>query len=52
MLDNNSENYTHFGLTATYEVSETISFAVDTSALRSNVVDRTSSRLFFLIRIP
>ena len=52
MLDNNSESYTHFGLTATYEVSETISFAVDTSALRSNVVDRTSARLFFLIRIP
>jgi len=52
LLDNESENYTHFGLTATYEVSETVSFAVDTSALRSDVVDRTSARLFFLVRIP
>ena len=52
MLDNNSENYTHFGLTATYEVSEAVSFAANTSALRSNVVDRTSARLFLLIRMP
>ncbi len=52
MLDNNSESYTHFGLTAAYEVSETINFAAETSALRSNVVDRTSARLFLLIRIP
>jgi tetratricopeptide (TPR) repeat protein len=52
MLDNNSENYTHFGVTATYEVSETIHFAAETSALRSSVVDRTGARLFFLIRIP
>ena len=52
MLDNESENYTLFGLTASYELSETISLAVDTSSLRSDVVDRTSARLFFLIRIP
>jgi predicted Zn-dependent protease len=52
LLDNNSENYTYFGMTANYEISDSLSFAVDTSALRSSVVDRTSARLFLLIRMP
>jgi hypothetical protein len=52
LLDNNSENYTYFGLTANYEISDSLSFAVDTSALRSSIVDRTSARLFLLIRMP
>ena len=52
LLDNNSESYTYFGVTANYEISNSLSFAVDTSALRSSVVDRTSARLFLLIRMP